>query len=196
MYQTGFLSRLFLCVTFFSFLSPIPLNAQDQETSHAYWRALQKSSHYVEGDLSPAKEVKVRMGVRLDFYERWALSGLEGKKDVKSRLVRTIKEVLRVHLTKMSHFYFDGYHVQTIPDYDEKEDGSFLLTVVVFRRYGKSGALEEKLGSFKIPGELDDKDQEVSSFQGDFGKTLKDSLGYPKLSLRAMSHEKIRGKKS
>ena len=174
--------------------------ADDSHKKKLYWEVLRNSPNYIESHLlSPSKEWKVRLGFRLDLYETVTKTNRIGVKETRSTIAQTIKEVLRVHLGKVNHFYFDQYHVQTIPQDEEARGGDYDLTLVVFKRYGKTGALEEKLGSFHIPIDLDKEDKEdkeVASYQGLFHKTVQDSLGYPKISLKVMNHKRLRTSKS
>ena len=125
--------------------------------------------------LSKTPIEQVRFGVRLTIFE-------EHVKEKKIKEV--IQHTLRAKMLSPNHFYIKKYHIETIPLEWNEQNKYYSLKVVVFKRLGKNGLVEEHLGSLKLKGHL--KGQASPYLFASFAKAVfKSKTGQVKATLIA-----------
>lgn len=127
-------------------------------------------------DVSP----RVKIALRLTPFQSNGVGVGVGEGAGKAIAEPTLRYTLRAKLLKSNHFYFDKFHVQTVPLSWRKDSGIYKVKLVIHRRY--SPGVEESLGSIEVRGVLQGEG-DVFTLEGTASQTFRDKWGEPVLSV-------------
>ncbi|MBI2602270.1 MAG: hypothetical protein HYW48_04370 [Deltaproteobacteria bacterium] len=124
---------------------------------------------------------RVRIGLRLTPFQSVKQDGA-GKKVASSVAGATMRYTLRAKLTKPNHFYFNKFHVQTVPFSWRKESKVYQVKLVINQRFDPG--VEESLGTMEVRGTLTGT-SDILTLEGMSSQTFRDKWGEPVLSVVA-----------
>lgn len=98
---------------------------------------------------------QVRIPIELRPYEK-ILSHKPGSelKQIEYRVIKPLRHVLRARIERTNHFYFDDWHIESVPVRWSKAERTLEVNLRIYKQYGESKELEEFIGSLKVAGVL------------------------------------------
>jgi hypothetical protein len=156
------------------------------------WSVFEKeavTSHAAESDLMlESKAPRVRIPVSIRGFEKVPGSDSPGSPEVTLGR-RPHYFQLRARLDRPNHFYFDDWHVETIP---QRAQGHVSMKLSLSRTYGENRELEEHLGDLVVEGNLLRQTSDLYLFQGRSAAKFTNRSGDLAAEIR-VNHEAVGG---
>lgn len=133
----------------------------------------------------PDGPAKVRIGLRLTPFKKVTTRNKDNTVSQRFIPMEPIRHTLRARLDKANHFFIGEWHIETKPMAWIKKTRKYETRLVIHRRYGAFGQLEENVGSVDLVGVLDEGDENVHVLLGVARTRLRDKFGHPVLDVVA-----------
>lgn len=124
------------------------------------------------------KVAKVRLGVKIIPYNKVIVKDAQGLNKVRFAKGTPVKRNLRSRIDKKTNFYINDWHIELEPTSWDKNIMSLTYQVRLFKQYGKSKALEEKIGDLKVKGIIEGG-RFVYEFSGKNSVKFTNKMGRP-----------------
>lgn len=139
-------------------------------------------THGVKGVVRPLEDqpLVVRVPISLTPYHGVTTRLPSG--EMKSKYVPGVKksETLRAKMEEPGHFYFEGWHVETVPGEWSSASRRFSMRVRLSRQFGAAPGMEELVGKMDVEGTLQPmQGRSVFLLQGFVRQQFRDRLGQP-----------------
>ncbi len=128
---------------------------------------------------------KVRIGIRLTSFKKVIIRDPGDQVSSHFVPVEPLSHTLRARLNQTNHFFLGEWHVEAIPTKWVKKTGRYEIKLVMHRRFGAFGQLEENIGFINLQGTLDLQKDNVYALIGTARKRLRDKFGNPYLDIVA-----------
>lgn len=128
---------------------------------------------------------KVRIGLRLTPFKKVTTRNQDNTISERFVPLEPIRHTLRARLDKTNHFFIGEWHVETRPVSWIKKTRKYEVQLVLHRRYGAFGQLEENIGSVNLAGVLDEAEDNVHVLLGVARQRLRDKFSHPVLDVVA-----------
>lgn len=129
--------------------------------------------------------VRVRIALKLTPYESVNMRSPGGQSIAKQVALQPVEQILRARLEQTNHFYFGNWHVESVPLRWQKATSQYSVQLNVYKRYGRGSEIEEKIGSIRVDGQLEESGLKLYTLVGTSQSEIANSHGTKVLELAA-----------
>ena len=146
------------------------------------------TAHALSGDASQMDELpRVRIRLKLKPYAEINFRTVDGKIIHKNQEEKAIEHVLRARLESVNHFHVQNFHIESIPIRWHRESQQYSVQLNIYKKFGDDSELEEKIGSTRIDGILEQQSPKLFSLVANKEASFVSVTGEKQLTLVAGS---------